>query len=84
VDGQAIAKPMKTTAQWLWVWHPPPQHPPLGGGPSRLTSACFPPVAGRAVSDMSRSSFRPWQLGQATLVSLRTSWSNSASQAVQR
>ena len=30
------------------------------------------------VSDISRSSFPPWQPGQATLVSDRTSWSNSA------
>jgi hypothetical protein len=84
MDGEAIAQAVETAAQWLWVWQPPPQHPPPGGGPSRLRSACFPPVAGRAVSDMSRSSFRPRHWGQATVVSVRTSWSNSARQALQR
>ena len=84
VPREALAQPGKAEAQWLWEWHPPPQHPPPGGGPSRLKSAGFPAVAGRAVSDMSRSSFRPLQLGQATLVSERTSCSNSASQAAQR
>lgn len=78
VDGEAIAKPREPGGQWLWVWQPPPQHPPPGGGPSRLRSARFPPEAGRAGSDMSRSSLRPLHSGQATLVSDRTSWSNSA------
>ena len=61
VEGEAIAKAGEMTAQWLWLWQPPPQHPPPGGGPSRLRSVCFPAVAGRAVSDMSCSSFRPSQ-----------------------
>jgi hypothetical protein len=58
VAGEALPKAVEAGAQWLWLWQPPPQHPPPGGGPSRLRSVCFPPVAGRAVSDMSRSSFR--------------------------
>jgi hypothetical protein len=86
VDCKAIAKRREPGSQWLCVWQPPPQHPPPGGGPSRLTpalslpngSAGFPPEAGRAVSDMSRSSLRPLHWGQETVVSDRTSWSNSA------
>ncbi|HEY7614033.1 MAG TPA: hypothetical protein VH764_13610 [Gemmatimonadales bacterium] len=77
MNGEAIADTVETTGQWVWLWQPPPQQPPPGGGPSRLTSVCVPPVAGRAGIDISRSSFRPRQRGQATLVSLRTSWSNS-------
>jgi hypothetical protein len=77
VDRKAIAKPSEPGNQWLWVWQPPPppppQHPPPGGGPSRLRSGCLPPEAGRAVTDISRSSLRPWHWGQATLVSERTS-----------
>ena len=61
MDGEAIAKTVETAGQWLWLWQLPPQHPPAAGGPSRLRSICLPPVAGRAVSDMSRSSFRLWQ-----------------------
>jgi hypothetical protein len=86
VAGEAIAEPSEPVGQWLCVWQPPPQHPPPGGGPSRPTlvlslpneSGCFPPEAGRAVSGMRRSSLRPSHAGQATLVSDRTSWSNSA------
>ena len=86
VNGKATAKPGEPGSQWPCVWQPPPQHPPPGGGPSRLRSVpslpnesgCFRPAAGRAVSDMSRSSLRPLHAGQATLVSDRTSWSNSA------
>jgi hypothetical protein len=84
VGGEAIAEPVETS-QWLWVWQPPPQHPPAGG-PNRLElalslpngSAGLPLEAGRAVSDISRSSRCPWHWGQATLVSDRTSWSNWA------
>jgi hypothetical protein len=78
VGGKSPAESGEASGQWLCVWQPPPQHPPPGGGPSRLRSAGFPPEAGRAVSDMSRSSFRPRHPGHATLVSERTSWSNSA------
>jgi hypothetical protein len=84
VGGEPIAKAVEPGGQWLWLWQLPPQHPPPAGGPRRLTSGCFPPVAGRAVRDMSRSSLRPLHWGQATRVSPRTSWSNSASQALQR
>jgi hypothetical protein len=77
VAGEPIAELIEPGSQWLWVWQPPPQHPPAGG-PNRLKSEGLPLEAGRAVSDMSRSSLCPWHLGQATLVSDRTSWSNSA------
>jgi hypothetical protein len=59
VDGEAIAQAGEAIGQWLWLWQLPPQHPPPGGGPSRLRSGCFDPEAGRAVSAMSRSSLRP-------------------------
>jgi hypothetical protein len=75
--GETIAQAEEIAGQWPWLWQPPPQHPPPGGGPRRLRSAGLPPVAGRAVSDIRRSSLRPWHWGQATLVSPRTSWSNS-------
>jgi hypothetical protein len=82
--GEAAAEEGEAAGQWLWVWQPPPQQPPPGGGPSRLRSAGFPPVAGGAVRDMSRSRFRPSHSGQVTVVSDRTSRSNRASHAVQR
>jgi hypothetical protein len=79
VKSEAIAESSESGSQWLWVWQPPPQHPPPGGGPSRLRSAPshlspdLPLEVGRAVSDMSRSSRLPLHSGQATLVSERTS-----------
>ena len=74
----------ETIRQWECEWQPPPQQPPLAGGPSRLKSAGFPADPGRAGSDMRRSSFRPLHSGQVTVVSPRTSRSNRVSQESQR
>jgi hypothetical protein len=82
--GETTAESSEARGQWLWVWQPPPQQPPPGGGPNRVRSAGLPPVAGGAVSDISRSSRRPSHSGQATVVSDRTRRSNRASHAVQR
>jgi hypothetical protein len=45
-----------------------------------LKSACFPAVAGRAGSDIRRSTFRSLHAGQHTIVPFRTSRSKSAPQ----
>lgn len=65
--------------QWLWEWQEPPQQPP-GGGPSLLKSAGLPAVAGRAGSDIRRSTFRSLHWGQLTVVPFRTSRSKSEPQ----
>lgn len=82
--GEPFPKPLETIAQWLCEWQLPPQHPPLEGGPSRPKSAGFPAEAGRAVSDISRSSFRLSHSGQATVALPRTRRSNVVSQDEQR
>jgi hypothetical protein len=84
VIGEALPEAEEPGRQCWWLWQDPPQHPPDAGGPRRLKSAGLPAVAGRAVSDIRRSSLRPRHSGQATLVSERTSCSNSVSQAAQR
>jgi len=65
--------------QWPCEWQDPPQQPP-GGGPSLLKSVCFPAVAGRAGSDIRRSTLRSLHSGQLTVVPLRTSRSKSVPQ----
>ena len=84
VIGEALSEAEEPGGQCWWVWQEPPQQPPVAGGPRRLKSAGFPAEAGRAVSDIRRSSLRPRHPGQVTLVSVRTSCSNSVSQALQR
>jgi len=81
---EPFPQPVETVAQWLCEWQLPPQHPPLEGGPSRLKSAGFPADAGRAVRDISRSSFRLSHSGQATVASPRTRRSKVVSQEEQR
>lgn len=65
--------------QWLCEWQDPPQQPPAGG-PSLLKSAGFPAVAGRAGTDIRRSTFRSLHRGQATVVPFRTRRSKSEPQ----
>ena len=77
--GDAGQRGGERLAQWLCEWHAPPQQPP-GGGPSLLKSAGLPPVAGRAGSDMRRSTFRSLHSGQLTVVPFRTSRSKSEPQ----
>ena len=83
VSGEAVGnagqRGGERVGQWLCEWQAPPQQPP-GGGPSWLKSAAFPPVAGRAGSDMRRSTFRSLHWGQLTVVPFRTSRSKSEPQ----
>ena len=69
----------KRVGQWLCEWQEPPQQPP-GGGPSLLKSAGLPAVAGRAGSDIRRSTFRSLHWGHLTVVPFRTSRSKSEPQ----
>jgi len=83
VPGELLRQPGeggRNLVQWLWEWQAPPQQPPPGGGPSLLKSAAFPPEPWRAGTDISRSTFRPEHLGQATLVPWRTNCSKSVPQ----
>jgi hypothetical protein len=77
--GNAGQRGSERAGQWLCEWHAPPQQPP-GGGPSLLKSAGLPAVAGRAGSDMRRSTFRSLHWGQLTVVPFRTSRSKSEPQ----
>ena len=65
--------------QWPCEWQDPPQQPPAGG-PSWLKSAGLPALAGRAGSDIRRSTFRSRHSGQLTVVPFRTNRSKSVPQ----
>jgi hypothetical protein len=79
---QALAEAGQPFGQCECDWQTPPQHPPCGA--TRLETGLPPLRAGRAGSEIKRSSSRPAHFGQTTDSLFRISCSNWVSQAIQR